>query len=373
MKYSFVQLLLGSIFLSGCAAFPQTGPNATSMADINQVNLVDATPAVAAALNAQVSADEQRSVKAALTSLAGPSSSSPVILGPGDKIGITLWSFSPWSNNATTSMSQASGPAPAALGEYQLAADGTVSLPFIGSVSLDGLDLSAAQKKLGDLYVRKGIVQDPSVIIVPKDVPQESILVTGAVGAPKSIPWSPAGVTLATALTQSLGDGSEVLGGNSDFAVSKTALQVEVIRNGATAELPISEAFLNDVPLQPGDKVIIKKSAAVKVVLLGGGVAKDGVQGYGESPTLAQVLANASGLNPDTANGHAVFVMRQITGQSKPTLYDFSWNKVSGLFAAQQFPMLNGDIVYVAEAPIVPVERVVTMLFQLSLPVQAAR
>jgi polysaccharide export outer membrane protein len=56
----------------------------------------------------------------------------------------------------------------------------------------------------------------------------------------------------------------------------------------------------------------------------------------------------------------------------RPTLYDFAWNHVQGLVASQDFEVENGDLVYVAEAPIVPVQRVVSILFELALPAEVA-
>ncbi|MDE8346366.1 MAG: polysaccharide biosynthesis/export family protein [Acidocella sp.] len=339
----------------------------------SQVNLVDVTPGFASTMEAEIANREREKFDAVLSVLqSSPVINQDIILQPGDVISITLWSFSPWQGaNSGGTMNQSTGPSPSGLGSYQLDTNGMVSLPYVGTVSLQGLSVPAAQSKLADLYVKAGIVQDPSVIIVPVSIPQGRILVTGAIGAPKAIPWTPAGVTLSDALTDALGNGSEVLA-QGDFALKKTALQVDIIRDGKTISLPMGEALEQNVTLRPYDKIVIQKSSNVKVVVLGGGIAKNGVEGFGESPSLAEVLGNASGLDANSANDHAVFVLRLNHEGKKPTLYDFSWNKVDGLIAAQQFPMLNGDLVYVAEAPIIPVERAISILFEVALPAATA-
>ena len=40
------------------------------------------------------------------------------------------------------------------------------------------------------------------------------------------------------------------------------------------------------------------------------------------------------------------------------------------MIASHRFPLENGDMVYVAEAPILSVQRVINILFQLALPAQ---
>ena len=74
-----------------------------------------------------------------------------------------------------------------------------------------------------------------------------------------------------------------------------------------------------------------------------------------------------------SANDHAIFILRRNTNGKKPTVYDFAWNKVDGLVAAQNFPLENGDVVYVAEAPIVSVQKAIGILFQLALPAQVLK
>ena len=54
-------------------------------------------------------------------------------------------------------------------------------------------------------------------------------------------------------------------------------------------------------------------------------------------------------------------------------LYEFAWKRGDGLVAADQFPLETGDVVYVAEAPIVSIQKVVGLLFQMTLPVQVLR
>ena len=63
---------------------------------------------------------------------------------------------------------------------------------------------------------------------------------------------------------------------------------------------------------------------------------------------------------------------RRVPGAT-PALFEFAGQGGASLLATQAFPMHDGDVVYVAEAPIVPVARLLNTVFQLALPASLAR
>ena len=105
------------------------------------------------------------------------------------------------------------------------------------------------------------------------------------------------------------------------------------------------------------------------VTMLGAGIRQNGRLSFAAPPTLSVALARAGGLDANIAAANGMFVMRQ-TVNGRPLLYDFSWNRAGGMLAAQQFPLEANDVVYVAEAPILSIQKVVNTLFQLVLPAQ---
>jgi polysaccharide export outer membrane protein len=334
------------------------------------VEVVRMTPEAAA--RASMVADEagNTAIDDALAKLRSTPAAAPLRFASGDVIDITLWSFSPWPGGGNP-LSSAS-PSAIPLGSYTLPADGAIILPYAGRVDLSGLTLAQAQDAISRRYAARGILESPTAMIKPASTPRRDILVTGSVGQPKALAWTPAGMTLAQALTQSLGDGNAVLG-QGDLSRADSAVRVAVLRGAAPpVELPIAVALEQRIPLQAGDRVVVRKAPALEVTVLGGGVRKDGVLGFSKQTMLSNVLAQASGLDSNTANDHAVFVLRRRPGD-KPLLYDFAWNRAQGLVAAHQFPMEDGDLVYVAEAPIVSIQKVIGILFQLTLPAQVLK
>ncbi len=284
-------------------------------------------------------------------------------------IDVTLWSFSPWPGG---SGGVSATPGAIALGSFTLPADGAILLPYAGRVRLSGLTLAEAQTSISRQYASKRILESPTATIKVAAAPASDILVTGSVGQPKSLAWTPAGMTLAQAVTQSLGDGNAVLG-QGDLSRADSAVRVAVLRGDAPpVELPIAVALEQRIPLRAGDRVVVRKAPALEVTVLGGGARKDGVFGFSKQTMLSNVLAEASGLDGNGADAHAVYVLRR-QARGRPLLYDFAWNRAQGLIAAHQFPVQDGDLVYVAEAPIVSIQRVIGILFQVTLPAQVLK
>ena len=358
--------LAAALLLSACGTLSGGGPSVKTLQSSPSVDVVNVTPALAASLADALDASNSAAIAHALQILR-PSSNVPAVLfGPGSQMSVTIWSFSPRPGAAA-------GPQPTPLGAFTVTANGTILLPYLGEVKVAGLDLQQAQSELTRRYASLGLFQKPSVSIEANEIPQGRILVTGSIGQPKVIPWPPQGITLAEALTESLGNGADLLAQDNDARGHSEAISVRVFRAyGPSTSLPISVALEQNIPLRPDDRIIVKKAPAVEVTVLGPGMQGNGVFDFAHVPTLSEALARGAGLNANAANDHAVFVMRERTG-TRPVLYDFAWNKAQGLVASHRFPLQSGDLVYVAEAPIVSVQRVINILFQATLPVQVAK
>jgi len=353
---------------AGCSSLPAAGPSAATMKRSPDVEVVKVTPELAAKAAAAADQAEQARIAQAVQALsaAPPDAPQSFVFGPGSSLKVTLWSVPP-------QLTAAAAPTATPLGDFTVSAEGEIQMPYVGAVRLQGLDLDQAQALIRSRYAALRMFQAPSIGIEAASSPLGEVLVTGAVGQPKVLAWPPQGLTLAEAVTQALGDGAALLGLAEDSADRTPAVQVVVLRQGmAPVELPVSAALDDRIALRPGDKVVVRKGARVQVTVLGAGVKTDGLMGFAEPPALSSVLARASGLDSNVANNHAVFVFRQRPG-ARPVLYDFSWDKADGLIASRRFPLENGDMVYVAEAPIVSIERVINIFFQLAVPAATLR
>ncbi|WP_346778339.1 polysaccharide biosynthesis/export family protein [Paraburkholderia sp. Tr-20389] len=333
---------------------------------------MNVTPVIAQQRAATEALRHQTALQQSLASLSEEEHRAGFTFAPGDALHLQVWTISPWSGS-DSQQGASNVPSPIDLGDYTVSESGTIELPYLGSTSIRGLTLDAAQTTIARRYAALGILQSPSVKISVTSSSQGSILVTGAIGAPKILPWTPAGHSLASALTQSLGNGSDLIGSTNGQSDNSVATQVTVLRKDESITLPLDEALAQQIALAPGDRVLVKRAPVVRVTVVGGGVHKNSELDFAHVPTLAEVLASASGLDANAADDHAVFVLEETPQDKRPVLYNFAWNKLDGLVASHRFPIKDGDMIYVAEAPIVPVERAVNILFQLAVPIQAIK
>ncbi|WDD90756.1 polysaccharide biosynthesis/export family protein (plasmid) [Burkholderia sp. FERM BP-3421] len=342
------------------------------MKSSQDVDIVNVTPVLAQQRAAAEAARHQTVLLQSLASLSGEKHHGGFTFAPGDALHVQVWTISPWPGS-DSQQGASNVPSSIDLGNYTVSGAGMIDLPYVGPTSIRGLTLDAAQTTIAHRYAGLGILQSPSAKISVTSSPQGSIVVTGAIGAPRILPWTPAGLSLASALTQALGSGTDLTGSTNGQSGDSMATQVTVIRNGESVTLPLNEALAQKIALAPDDRILVKRAPLVRVTVVGGGVHKNGELNFAHVPTLAEVLASASGLNANAADDHAVFVLEETSLGKRPVLYNFAWNKLEGLVASHRFPIKDGSMVYVAEAPIVSVERAVSILFQLAVPVQAAK
>jgi polysaccharide biosynthesis/export protein len=355
--------------VSACSTLSGSGPSAATLRAAPAIEIVPVTLELAASAESEATRARQAALDTALGRLASAPEQLPFRFAAGDTIEVTMWSYAPLPGANSFA---GNGPGASQLGSFTLDTDGAVLLPYAGRVALAGQSLAEAQQTIAARYAALKILQGPTATVKVASSPHSDVLVTGAVGHPTQVAWSPAGLTLAQAITQALGDGASTLG-QGDLSATRAAVRVSVARgDGSPVEVPIAAAFERPIPLRPGDRVVVRKAPVVEVTMLGGGTRKNGVLGFAKQPALAEALADANGLDGNTANDHAVYVMRRRVG-AKPILFEFAWKRGDGLVAAQQFPLEDGDVVYVAEAPIVSIQKVVGLLFQVTLPAQVLK
>ena len=136
--------------------------------------------------------------------------------------------------------------------EFTVAPDGTVDIPYIERVTVEGLEVQQISALVRDRLIAAQIYSDPSVSVSIKAYNSKSITVTGEVKEDGSFPFAP-GMMLSDAIA--------LAGGMTSLA---RAWQVILVRKtGDKSERAVVdyEAITNneipDVPLQAGDKISV--------------------------------------------------------------------------------------------------------------------
>ncbi|MES2219635.1 MAG: polysaccharide biosynthesis/export family protein [Acidobacteriota bacterium] len=165
----------------------------------------------------------------------------PIVLHPGDAINVSVYGVPDYKLSA------------------RIAGDGNVDLPLIGSTHVAGLTVDQAQQLVAKKLIEGQMIISPDVLISVADSTVDIIGVMGEVNAPKAIPaFAP----------MSLFDALSAAGGlKSDASHS-----ISILRKGVNEPLLVvlnsnpAEAVDQNIPLYPGDRVIVPRTGVVYVV-----------------------------------------------------------------------------------------------------------
>ncbi len=195
----------------------------------------------------------------------------PIVLHPGDLIGVSVYGVSDYKVNA------------------RIAGDGVVYLPLVGGMHLAGMTIEQAQQSIRHNLIAGQMILNPDVLITVQDSMVDLIGVMGEVNSPKAIPaYAP----------MSLLDAIAYSGGLKPDA----SHSISILRKGVPEPLLVvlnsnpANAASQNVPLYPGDRVLVPRVGVVYVV---GAVKRQGaVPITPDTPmTLLQAVTLSGGIN----------------------------------------------------------------------------
>jgi polysaccharide biosynthesis/export protein len=216
--------------------------------------------------------------------------------------------------------------------EARVSETGVISYPLLGTVSIGGLTLAQAEKRIADGLRDGNFVKQPQVSILVTQVRGHQVSVLGHVGRPGRFPLELADTKLTDIIATAGGIGAT--GSDTIVLVGR--------RNGQPyrAEIDLPGIFSagrrgDDVTLQNGDVIWVERAP---VVYLYGEVARPGSLRLERGMSLVQALASAGGITQrGTARGLRVH-RRDADG------------KIQILEAQMNDALRPDDVVYVRES-----------------------
>lgn len=165
----------------------------------------------------------------------------PITLHPGDAISVSVYGVPDYKVAA------------------RIAGDGNVDLPLIGSTHVAGLTVEQAQRLVAQKLIDGQLIISPDVLISVTDSNVDIIGVMGEVNSPRAIPaFAP----------MSLFDALSAAGGLKPDA----SHSISILRDGVNEPLLVvlnsnpANAVGQNIPLYPGDRVIVPRTGVVYVV-----------------------------------------------------------------------------------------------------------
>ncbi len=376
-----MRMLLGallSLSLAACSSLGASGPTSAAINASNgvvvansQIRVIDVTDAVAMRIR---SAHRPPSFAETL----GDAPPTGSVIGRGDLLAVTIWEAPPavlFGGSASFSGGSGSAGAPAqspvgqssGIPEMMVDESGRIRLPFAGPIMAAGRTPQQVEREIAARLA--GMAHDPQISVRIAQNASSTVTVIGDVASGGRVPITPRGERLLDAI-ESAGGVNQPVG----------ELTVQVTRGGRVAFLPLETVIRNpaeNIRLGPDDIVTVLFKP-YSFTALGATNTTSEIPFESTGLSLAEALARAGGLKDERANARGAFVFRfedaaavdpAIAATSPrtadgriPVIYRADLRNPATLFAAQNFPMRDKDILYVSSAPLSDLQRFVSIL-----------
>lgn len=222
--------------------------------------------------------------------------------------------------------------------------DGTVTLPLLGQVRIEGSTQSGVVQKLTALLQAK-YVKNPQVTVFIKEYKNQQVAVIGAVEKPGS--YELVGrknllqvISQAGGLTDQASDEIFVLRGGQNGKTSSIAIDLRDLLVNGNQKL--------NIPIEPNDVVNVPVDREIKVFVFGR-VTQPGALKFkiSERVTLLKAIAQAGGLAEGARKGAVTITRKDKAGKEQKIRVDLG-DVLSG--KTKDMLLEEGDVVFVPES-----------------------
>ena len=283
----------------------------------------------------------------------GPNSAA---IRSGDTVNIVIWDS---QENSLLTPREAKA---VTLAPMQVSADGTIFVPYLGEVVVNGQTPEAARTQIQTAM--EPIAPSAQVQLSVDAGSRNSVDLVSGVGKPGSYPMPSRNYSILSLLAEGGGISPNL----------KNPL-VRLIRGSKTyeirAERLFSEAGLN-TNLQGGDKVVVREDERYFTAL--GATGKESLIHFEQDHISAlEAMSLVGGITDNRANPKGVLILREyprkatradgIKGPTMPhVVFTFDLTSADGLFAARNFQVNPKDTVLATESPLVAANTIFGLL-----------
>jgi polysaccharide biosynthesis/export protein len=296
-------------------------------------------------------------------------------IGVGDGLTVTIWEAASGGLFSSAIVDRASaGSRTATIPEQTVAQDGTIQVPYAGRVHAAGL--RPAQVEASIVAALKGKAIEPQAVVTVSQNLSNTVTVTGEVTNGMRVPLTVKGDRL-------LG----VIAATGGIRAAAHESFIRLTRDGKT----VSVAF-NKILADPKENIFVRPGDVITVIrepqtftAFGGTQRNESVPFDATGITLEQAIAKTGGLLDYRADASGVFLLRfepaplaeQLLPPPQghyatayvPVVYRLNLRDANSYFLASTIPIHNKDILYVANAPLTEVQKVLSMVGSVTAPV----
>ena len=255
----------------------------------------------------------------------------------------------------------------------QVSQDRAITIPWAGKIQAAGRTPIQIQTDIQGKLAQRAL--EPQVVVSFVERHANEVSVLGEVGLATRFSMDASGERVLGAIARAQGP---------RFPMYETLVTVQ--RHGTAQTALLSEIARDptqNIAMQPGDVVYVAHEPRYFLAVGATGQTTTLSQldrrfPFGDTElSLADALAKAGGLQDDRANARAVFIYRYETKavmaglglpipaslpDKIPTVYAIDMTDASAFFLANRFMMRGGDTIYVSNAPITDINKVLTLL-----------
>lgn len=292
-------------------------------------------------------------------------SPTPYLIGSGDILSIVVWDHPELSTPAMigTATISAFGADNGATPGFVIDQDGLVQFPYVGQLKLAGLTEAQARSQLTAKLAP--VLKKPDLTLRVQAYRSKRIYIDGEVKTPGTQFINDIPMTLLEALNRAGG-----------FLPSSDQSQIRISRAGTTYEINFPQLVQKGINpasilLVNGDVVRVVSRDESKIFVLGEVTKPTTMTMRNGHLTLNEALGDAGGLNPLSANGRQVYVVRNAQDKD-PIVYHLDARSPVALALAENFELKAKDVVYVDANSLARWNRVISLIVPTAQSVTSA-
>lgn len=260
-------------------------------------------------------------------------------IGAGDVLKVIVWEHPELLNLGTQD-------AAIPVSGFDVDSKGYIFYPYVGRFHVEGQSVFALQVSLSEALSK--FIESPQLSVTVVGFASKKIYLTGQFVKPAPIVMGKQAITLFDAVIRAGG-----------LKTTADLDNIVVIRDGARRHVDLFSMvqfgdMRENMLLKDGDQIHVAAQKPKYVHVMGQVGVPISIPMTAEGVSLAQALAAARGINEITANAAAIYVIREshIIGKvAKIHMLDLS--NMAAMVLAAKFELQNEDVVYIAKAPIV--------------------
>ncbi len=289
----------------------------------------------------------------------------PTLIGVGDVVTVTIFEASPGGLFIPLESTNSNGNF-VNLPDQQVDTSGNISVPYAGTIRVAGQEPVAIQRVIEQRLASRAI--EPQAVVSVKSQTSSQVSVLGDVNVPAKFQINPEGERVLDVIARAGGPkqpGYETYVTVQRGSKKVTAYFQTLVRN------PRSNIYV-----RPGDTIYVYRQAHAFMAF--GAAGENGRFDFAdETISLSDALGKAAGLIDNRANPGAVLVYRLESrkvaqrlgievekwgGSEIPVIYQFNLKDPGGFFLASQFPVQDKDVIYIGNAAVVQLLKVIDVV-----------